>query len=195
MAKRPDLPSTFSAPRPQAGAAADSDARRGAPARRDSRTGPNRAGRAAVAARIDVRGWLGGIRLSAFMMIMLCLVVFAVLVLVPTVSTYVGQRQRIASLEESVQVTQEQVTELEAERDRWGDRSYIVTQARERLSYHRPGELVYIIDNDLPEADVPDEQAPVSADVEQEHSDWGVTLLRSITTAGQTRNAVSDEAE
>ncbi|HYJ50074.1 MAG TPA: hypothetical protein VEX12_09165, partial [Microbacterium sp.] len=42
---------------------------------------------------VDVRGWLGGIRLSGFMVIMLGLVVLAAFVLVPTIGTYVDQRQ------------------------------------------------------------------------------------------------------
>src|SRR3546814_9537238 len=54
---------------------------------------------AAQPERVDVRGWLGGIRLSGFMVIMLGLVVLAAFVLVPTVGTYVDQRQQIAALQ------------------------------------------------------------------------------------------------
>ena len=36
---------------------------------------------------VDVRGWLGGIRVSGFMVIMLGLVVLAAFVLVPTIGT------------------------------------------------------------------------------------------------------------
>ncbi|MCR2828236.1 septum formation initiator family protein, partial [Microbacterium sp. zg.Y909] len=101
-------------------------------------------------AQVDVRQWMGGIRLSGFMMIMLALVVLGALVLVPTVGTYLDQRQQIAALERSVRMSEEEVAELEATRDRWGDPAYITTQARERLYYHRPGEVVFLVDNDLP---------------------------------------------
>jgi len=42
--------------------------------------------------RVDVGDWVGGVRVSGFMGIMLGLVVLAALVLVPTIGTYVEQR-------------------------------------------------------------------------------------------------------
>ncbi|MCR2791504.1 septum formation initiator family protein [Microbacterium sp. zg.Y625] len=134
--------------------------------------------------QVDVRQWLGGIRLSGFMMIMLGLVVLGALVLVPTVGTYLDQRQQIAALERSVQLGEDEVAELEATRDRWGDPAYITTQARERLYYHRPGEVVFLVDNDLPALEVPQERAPVSSDVEQTQHDWMALLVRSVVAAG-----------
>ena len=79
---------------------------------------PPRSRGARSARRVDVRGWLGGIRLSGFMVIMLGLVVLAAFVLVPTVGTYLEQRQRIAALEQAVQVTQDEIAALESEKDR-----------------------------------------------------------------------------
>ena len=134
--------------------------------------------------RLDVREWLGGIRLSGFMVIMLGLVVLAAFVLVPTIGTYLGQRQQIAALERAVEVSRDDVAALEAERERWKDPAYITTQARERLYYVKPGEVVYLVDNDLPPEDVPRDQAPVSEDVEQTQTDWMSQLVRSVTAAG-----------
>lgn len=134
--------------------------------------------------RVDVRGWLGGIRLSGFMVIMLGLVVLAAFVLVPTIGTYVDQRQRIAALEQAVELSGEQVADLEAQRDRWQDAAYITTQARERLYYVRPGEVVYLIVDDLPASQAPQEQAAVSDDVEPTRTDWMSQLVRSVTEAG-----------
>ncbi len=136
---------------------------------------------------VDVRGWLGGIRLSGFMVIMLGLVVLAAFVLVPTIGTYVDQRQRIAALEAAVEISRDDVAELEAQRDRWTDPAYITTQARERLYYVRPGEVVYLVDDDLPPALVPQEQAPVSDDVEQTRTDWMAQMVRSVTVAGMAQ--------
>ena len=48
---------------------------------------------------VDVREWAGGIRFSAFTAIMLGLVVLAVFVLVPTVGTYLSQRQQVSDNE------------------------------------------------------------------------------------------------
>ena len=130
-----------------------------------------------------MRGWLGGIRLSGFMVIMLGLVVLAAFVLVPTIGTYVDQRQQIAALIAAVEVTQDQVDDLEAQRERWNDPAYIMTQARERLYYVKPGEVPYLVD-DLPAAQVPQEEAPVSEDVQETRTDWMSQVVRSVTEAG-----------
>lgn len=144
--------------------------------------------------RVDVGGWLGGIRLSGFMVIMLGLVVLAALVLVPTVGTYLEQRQQIVALQQAVALAEAEVAELEAQRERWSDPAYITTQARERLYYVRPGEVVYLVDNDLPPAAMPQEEVPVSDEVEQTHTDWMTQLVRSVTAAGLAQSAapVSD---
>ncbi len=115
---------------------------------------------------------------------MLGLVVLAAFVLVPTIGTYVDQRQRITALEKAVQLSREEVAELESQRERWRDPAYITTQARERLYYVRPGEVVYLVDDDLPPEQKPQEQAPVSEDVEQTRTDWMTQLVRSVTEAG-----------
>ncbi|MFG6401914.1 MULTISPECIES: septum formation initiator family protein [unclassified Microbacterium] len=140
--------------------------------------------------RVDVRAWLGGIRLSGFMVIMLGLVVLAVFVLVPTVGTYLDQRQQIAALQDAVAVSESDVADLEAQRDRWSDPAYITTQARERLYYRKPGEVVYLIDDDLPDSAVPQEAAPVSDEVEQTRTDWMSQFVRSVATAGLAQTAV-----
>lgn len=147
------------------------------PAGRDPRRRPARRA-------VDVRGWLGGIRLSGFMVIMLGLVVLAAFVLVPTIGTYLDQRQQISALQDAVEVSRADVEALEAQRERWTDPAYITTQARERLYYVRPGEVVYLVDDDLPAALVPQEQAPISDEVEQTRTDWMSQFVRSVTEAG-----------
>jgi cell division protein FtsB len=142
---------------------------------------------------VDAREWLGGIRLSGFAVIMLSLVVLAAFVLVPTVGTYLDQRQRIAAAQESVQVSQDEVAALERERERWQDPAYITTQARERLYYVRPGEVVYLIDDDIEQTEVPEDPAPVSAEVEETETDWMGQLLRSVVGAGIADTAVPEE--
>lgn len=131
-----------------------------------------------------MRDWVGGIRFSAFTGIMLGLVILGALVLVPSISTLVQQRQAIAAAQESVRVTTEQVAALEAERARWDDPAYVTAQARDRLFYVMPGEVVYIIDNDLPAEDQPVDESRVSAEVGQTRTDWMTQLVRSVATAG-----------
>ncbi|KNY07561.1 MULTISPECIES: FtsB family cell division protein [unclassified Microbacterium] len=140
---------------------------------------------------MDVREWASGIRLSAFSVIMLSLVVLGAWVLVPTLGTYIDQRQKIAALEQSIQVSEEQITALEKERERWEDPAYITTQARERLYYVKPGEVVFLVDNDLDPAALPQEQGPVSDTLEETPTDWMPQLLRSLTSAGLSDTAVA----
>ena len=94
------------------------------------------------------------------------------------------QRQRIDALEQAVEASREDVAALEAESDRWKDPAYITTQARERLYYVRPGEVVYLVDNDLEEALLPQEPEPASDEVVETRSDWMAQLVRSVTSAG-----------
>ncbi len=143
--------------------------------------------------QVDVRDWASGIRLSGFMVIMLSLVVLGAWVLVPTLGTYIDQRQKIAALEASVQVSADEIEALEQVRERWDDPAYITTQARERLYYVKPGEVTYLVDNDLDPASLPQEQAPVSDELEERPADWMPQLLRSVAGAGLAQNAIPAE--
>ena len=142
---------------------------------------------------VDVREWTSGIRLSAFSVIMLSLVVLGAWVLVPTLGTYIEQRQQIAALEQAVQLSKDEIAALELEQQRWEDPAYITTQARERLYYVKPGEVVYLIDNDLDAAALPKEQRPVSAELEESASDWMPQLLRNLAGAGLAQTAAEGE--
>lgn len=173
MARRPAPPSAASS--------VTTDARP-RPARRSQR-------------KVDVREWASGIRLSGFAVIMLSLVVLGTWVLVPSVGTYLDQRQKISALEQSVQLTQDQIAELKKERARWEDPAYITTQARERLYYFKPGEVVYLVDNDLDSADIPPAQGAVSDTLQERPSDWMPQLLRSLIGAGLAKTAVEAPAD
>lgn len=190
MARRPAPPSPSPGPKdprlstgratPKSKARASSAAASGRSAASGTRGG---------APRVDVREWASGIRLSAFSVIMLSLVVLGAWVLVPTIGTFIDQRQKIAALEASVQVSEDEIAALVAERERWNDPAYITTQARERLYYVKPGEVVYLIDNDLDPSALPREQDPVSDTLEEKPTDWMPQLLRTLVTTGLSDTA------
>lgn len=184
MVRRPAPPSAS----PGAASARPSDTR-GAARPTGSRRKAPRGAADTSARRVDVREWASGIRLSAFSAIMLSLVILGAWVLVPTLGTYIDQRQKIAALEASVKVSEQQIADLERERERWRDPAFITTQARERLYYVKPGEVVFLVDNDLDPAALPREQAPVSDTLEEKPADWMPQLLRSITAAGLSDTA------
>lgn len=181
MARRPAPPSSSPASTAKAG-------RNAPPTKKPPGTSSNRTTRG-EAPRVDVREWASGIRLSAFSVIMLSLVVLGAWVLVPTLGTFIDQRQKIAALEHSVQVSEDEIAALAAERDRWNDPAYITTQARERLYYVKPGEVVFLIDNDLDPAALPREQKPVSDTLEERPADWMPQLLRTLVSTGLSDTA------
>jgi len=187
VARRPAPPSSSSKAPPASGVAAKRDSKAGS--RRKAGTAAAAARRGANAPSVDVREWASGIRLSAFSVIMLSLVVLGAWVLVPTLGTFIDQRQKIAALEASIQVSEDEIASLKQERERWQDPAYITTQARERLYYVKPGEVVYLIDNDLDPAALPQEQAPVSDTLEEKPADWMPQLLRTLTSAGLAETA------
>ncbi|MBP2378137.1 cell division protein FtsB [Microbacterium phyllosphaerae] len=184
VARRPAPPSASAGPSRPAGQTTKATTRTAGS--RPSRTATSRN---TQDRRVDVREWASGIRLSAFSVIMLSLVVLGAWVLVPTLGTFIDQRQKIASLEQSIQVSEDEITALEKERERWEDPAYITTQARERLYYVKPGEVVYLIDNDLDPAALPQQQGPVSDTLEETPSDWMPQLLRTLTAAGLSDTA------
>ncbi|MEV7876054.1 septum formation initiator family protein [Microbacterium sp. NPDC089188] len=183
---RPTLPPRkTAAPRPPAG--------KKVPRRQPDPTAsrrPTAPPRSAGGPRVDVREWLGKVRISGFVVIMLGLVVLGTFVLVPTVGTYMDQRQQIQALRSAVALSQSEVADLQTQRERWSDPAYIRTQARERLGYTFPGEVVYLIDNDLPASATPQEQADVSEDVGQTRTDWMAQLVRSVAASGAAQVAV-----
>lgn len=63
----------------------------------------------------------------------------------PDVEAFLNQRRQIAEMEESIRLAQEQVEQMQAERDRWQDPVYIRSQARDRLYYVLPGEVSYLV--------------------------------------------------
>lgn len=185
---RPTLPSPRGrneTPAPPAGKP------RRARAARESAPRPAAAAQSRPAARrVDVREWLGGLRISGFVVIMLGLVVLGTFVLVPTVGTYMDQRQQIQALRSAVALSENEVADLQSQRERWSDPAYITTQARERLYYTMPGEVVYLIDDDLPASAAPQEQQDVAQEVGQTRTDWMSQLVRSVTSAGAAQVAV-----
>ncbi|BDZ63535.1 FtsB family cell division protein [Agromyces mangrovi Wang et al. 2018] len=137
----------------------------------------------------SVGAWLRGIRFSGFTVIMLALAVLAVVVLAPTLRVWAEQRAQIAALEADVAEQRAEVRELRAERERWDDRTFVMSQARDRLYYVLPGEVSYLVIDDLEPADVAEEAAPISTEVEQADADWSRTLLASLLAAGTATDA------
>jgi cell division protein FtsB len=137
--------------------------------------------------------WLRDFRLSGFTLSMLLLVVAALVVLAPSLKTFVEQRQQIAALEQEVADAQAGVDDLHAEIDRWSDPAYIEAQARDRLYYVYPGDITFLVIGD--DTDGLDEGGlPISDEIQTTQVDWVRALLSTVYEAGLT-DAAPDQLE
>jgi len=130
--------------------------------------------------------WLTGIRFQGFSVLMAAVIVVGVIVIAPNLKAFVEQRQQIAALHDAIADDQAEIDTLQAERERWNDSTYVMTQARDRLYYVNPGEISFIVINDLDPAVLGDAEKPVSDTLETTAADWGESLLASIVSAGLT---------
>jgi len=129
--------------------------------------------------------WLRSIRLSGFTIAALTLIVLTVVVLAPSLRILVEQRQEITALTADVAEQQEAVDELEGQRTRWDDPSYIQSLARERLDYVYPGEFSFLVIDDGMTVTSPD-GLPISEEIQTTKVDWIGSMLSSVLTAGLT---------
>jgi cell division protein FtsB len=129
--------------------------------------------------------WLRGLRLSGFSFVMMGILVLAVIVLAPSVRTYAEQRQQIDDLRATVADQEADVDNLKDERERWNDRTFVTTQARDRLSYVMPGDVSFLVLNDTgATVDGSADTAAVSTAIQDTEVDWVDSMFRSVMTAG-----------
>ncbi len=126
--------------------------------------------------------WLRGIRFSGFTMLALGLLIVAIMVLAPGLRIFVEQRNELADLRAQVSQQQEQVTKMEAERARWDDPSYLRAQARNRLFFVMPGDVSYLVINDVVVEQ--DDTTRVSKSIQMTETDWVQSVFNSVMVAG-----------
>ena len=85
------------------------------------------------------------LRLNSSWVSVIAIVVIGSFLISPDVEAFLNQRRQIAEMEESIRLAQEQVEQMQVERDRWQDPVYIRSQARDRLYYVLPGEVSYLV--------------------------------------------------
>jgi cell division protein FtsB len=116
-------------------------------------------------------------------LILIAVIVVALATLVPTLNTFIAQRQQLASLQEQVSDQKDEVANLQEQVDRWDDPNYVAAQARERLLFAMPGETQYrLMDssgNDVPLTEAQQKQAEASS------GDWFTTLWSSVEGASR----------
>ena len=78
-------------------------------------------------------------------MIIASVALLLLLLLGPTLKTYVSQRGEISALREKVAAQKADVAAMEHEKALWATQEYVEQQVRERLRMVRPGEKAYIV--------------------------------------------------
>ncbi|SMH46580.1 Septum formation initiator [Rathayibacter oskolensis] len=119
---------------------------------------------------------------SGFTLLVMGIMILAVVVLAPSIKNFVEQRAEISELQRSVDEAKTQSQDLDEERTRWSDPAYIRAQARERLYFVMPGEVSYLVLDDIAVAQQAEQ--PASDSVQETASDWAGSLLASLAVAG-----------
>lgn len=85
------------------------------------------------------------LRLNSVSVSVIAVIVLGSFMVSQDVQTYLNQRREIVEMELSIELARDDVSDMEAERDRWQDPVYIRSQARDRLYYVLPGEVSYLV--------------------------------------------------
>jgi cell division protein FtsB len=139
---------------------------------------------------------LSSLQSSGFIVTILALLVAGVVILAPSLRILAEQQQEIAQLRAELEQTQQEVFDLEEQRERWKDPSFVETQARERLMFVYPGDITYLVIDDLEDDGEDDADTVISPTIVAAETDWREALLASYLVAATTSRApvVQDEA-
>ncbi|EWS80506.1 septum formation initiator [Brachybacterium phenoliresistens] len=116
-------------------------------------------------------------------MFLITVLVIALAVVVPTLNTYISQRQQLIALQQQVAQQEASVEQLQQDVDRWEDPTFVAAQARERLLFAMPGETQYRL-TDTSGKDVPlTEQEQTAQEAAQ--GDWFSMMWESVEGASR----------
>jgi hypothetical protein len=120
--------------------------------------------------------WLVGVGLA----------ILAVITLFEPVSIWFEQRARISELQQQVTADTEALAEIRANIERWSDPAYIEAQARQRLLYVYPGDISYLIVNDVTVDEIDRTVAPKTVGATE--INWVDALVGSYAAAAVGEN-------
>lgn len=123
---------------------------------------------------------------SGFTVTVLALIVLGVVVLSPSLRVLAEQQQQIAQLEAELAAVDQEVQALEEQLDRWSDRAFVEAQARSRLMFVYPGDITFLVIDDVEVEDVGIAQT-ISEDIEVVSSNWMKSLFASYLVAATTQ--------
>ncbi|MCP3426803.1 septum formation initiator family protein [Rothia sp. AR01] len=130
---------------PAEGRRASRPRRRRTPDRRPARTGSGSLGAEDWSAERGTMQPVAARSFSGRSLLLLLVVVALVVPLAPTVHRYFAQQAEISALEQDIDRLKSEQQQLKDQESLWEQDSYVEQQARERLSYVRPGETPYLV--------------------------------------------------
>jgi cell division protein FtsB len=131
---------------------------------------------------------------SGFTVTVLALIVLGVVVLSPSLRVLAEQQQQIAQLEAELAAVDQEVQALEEQLDRWSDRAFVEAQARSRLMFVYPGDITYLVIDDV-DVENPDIVEAISEDIEVVSSNWMRSLFASYLVAATTQAPRVEEVD
>jgi cell division protein FtsB len=123
------------------------------------------------------------IQRSGAIIVGLIIAVAAVVDLSHPVQIWFEQQARLAELDKEVAAARATLAEAKAEVERWSDRAYVEAQARERLMFVYPGDISYLVVNDVDAK--PTKSDDVLGTVQRTSIDWVDAFLQSYAFAAQ----------
>ncbi len=133
-----------------------------------------------------------GVTITRRTLALVALIVVALAALVPTVNSYVAQRQQLMELRAQVGQQEQEVEALREQVARWEDPAYVAARARERLLFAMPGETQYRL-TDSSGRDVP-LTAAEQAQEQAKDGEWFSTLWESVEGSSRlTPDDIPDE--
>ncbi|MDN5821023.1 MAG: septum formation initiator family protein [Brachybacterium sp.] len=165
---------------------------RAAAAKASRARGPAAASRPAASAQTAPEEDGPGITITRRTLALVALLVVALAALVPTVNTYVAQRQKLSELQTQVSQQEQQVEALREQVARWEDPTFVAARARERLLFAMPGETQYRL-TDTSGRDVPLTEAEQAQEAAKE-GEWFSVLWESVEGSSRlTPEDIPDE--
>ncbi|WP_148224283.1 septum formation initiator family protein [Tropheryma whipplei] len=99
-----------------------------------------------------------------------------------TISQIYSQHQYVLQLTAANSALRKEIDSLEALRRNWDDPNYVSTQGRKRFYLLKPGEVGFLLINDVPQ--LADEKRVVNKEIVLSSVNWGRMFLESIINAG-----------
>jgi cell division protein FtsB len=111
------------------------------------------------------------------------IMVLLVVLLASPIHRYLASRSAISAASAQLQQDRQTLQELRKQKERWGDPGYIQQQARARLQFAMPGDVVYVTVDKGEASDIEKTAGPVS-DVARAGG-WNTRLWDSVLAAAK----------